>query len=130
MRTFTLNRNTDTIGVSGTGTVVEGVQFTDGTVAMRWLTATATTSLVDSIDDVIAIHGHEGATTVLWDDETTSKVLEEGKTVAIITDDRYNGLVGKVISKNEIAFDQAQWHVEFPDGLTLWFRDEELIVHG
>lgn len=36
MRRFVFQRNEDVSGTSGTGIVAEGVQFTDGTVAVRW----------------------------------------------------------------------------------------------
>lgn len=35
-RRFRLIRHHDVSGVSGTGPVAEGVQFTDGAVALRW----------------------------------------------------------------------------------------------
>lgn len=69
MRTFKTVRTRDISGVSGTGVVAEGVQFTDGTCVLRWLTDTSSTAIYNSIDELIAIHGHEGATTVQWDDE-------------------------------------------------------------
>lgn len=34
-RLFTLERTIDITGISGTGIVAEGIQFSDGTVAMR-----------------------------------------------------------------------------------------------
>lgn len=66
MRTFKLLREKDPSGVSGVGTVAEGVQFTDGTVAIRWLTEKASTVIWASIEDAIAIHGHGGDTQVVW----------------------------------------------------------------
>lgn len=74
MRMFTLHRHTDVTGVSGTGVVAEGVQFSDGTVALRWLPAGTTrpdkvrptTVMHDDIDSVEALHGHDGATIVVW----------------------------------------------------------------
>jgi hypothetical protein len=36
-RPFVLRRLVDETGVSGTGVVAEGVEFSDGTVALRWL---------------------------------------------------------------------------------------------
>lgn len=68
MRRFVLNRLIDVNGISGTGTVVYGVQFPDGTVVYRWNTVTATTVVADSIDDVMSIHGHDGATVLEWID--------------------------------------------------------------
>jgi hypothetical protein len=69
MRRFNLVRRVDESGVSGTGLVAEGIEFGDGTVAMRWKSREHhSTSLWDSIDDLIAIHGHGGMTTVGWID--------------------------------------------------------------
>ena len=36
----------------------EGVIFSDGSVAIRWCTAKRSTSIWDSFDDMMAIHGH------------------------------------------------------------------------
>jgi hypothetical protein len=48
----------------------EGVQFTDGTVAVRWLTETRSTSLWDNLESLIKIHGHPEYETVFkWLDE-------------------------------------------------------------
>ena len=66
MRRFRLVRQTDVSGTSGVGPVVEGVEFSDGSVAVRWLTALNSWALYLSIKTVIAIHGHEGATNVEW----------------------------------------------------------------
>lgn len=66
---FELHRQTDVTGVSGVGIVAEGIQFRDGRVALRWLTATSSSALYDSMEHVQAIHGHEGATTVVWIDD-------------------------------------------------------------
>ncbi len=67
-RRFRLIRHHDVSGVSGTGPVAEGVQFTDGAVALRWYGDYPTTTVWDSIESVIAIHGHHGATEVEWYD--------------------------------------------------------------
>jgi hypothetical protein len=36
----------------------EGVVFSDGRVAVRWLTAKRSVSVWDNLDDLLAIHGH------------------------------------------------------------------------
>lgn len=78
-RRFLLHRRTDATGISGTGDVAEGVQFTDGTAVVRWRrSGTArpdrvkpTTVVHDDVDSVTALHGHDGATSVVWlDDES------------------------------------------------------------
>lgn len=66
-RPFQLVRTTDVTGVSGTGVVATGVEFPDGTVAIRWRGARASTVTWDSLDDALAVHGHGGATTVRWE---------------------------------------------------------------
>lgn len=77
MRMFNLTRTTYVTGISGTGIVAEGIQYSDGTIAMRWLDTGVTeenrargvrptTVVHESIESVIALHGHNGATTVVW----------------------------------------------------------------
>ena len=74
MKRFYLDRQQDVTGISGTGTVAEGIQFTDGTVVVRWLPAgTArpdhvkpTTVIHPDIESVIGLHGHNGSTQIVW----------------------------------------------------------------
>lgn len=68
LRTFTLIRDEDETGVSGTGTVAEGVQFTGGKCSMTWLSPMAVVSVYDSIHVVEDLHGHGGKTRVVWDE--------------------------------------------------------------
>lgn len=69
MHRFELHRDTDPTGISGTGVVAEGVEFTDGRVALRWVTGQhRSTVLWDDIRSVEAIHGHNGATRLVWID--------------------------------------------------------------
>lgn len=69
MRRFHLIRDEDTTGISGTGYVAEGVEWADGTCAMRWTTEYRSTAVYNSIGDVEVIHGHEGRTRIVWADE-------------------------------------------------------------
>lgn len=69
MRRFKLIRKEDESGISGTGNVAGGVEFDDGTCAMRWDTATASTGLYNNITELEAIHGHGGKTIVVWIDD-------------------------------------------------------------
>lgn len=61
-------RREDESGVSGTGVVAEGVQFADGSAALRWKTAYRSTAVYASMDDVQRIHGHGGKTRIVWCD--------------------------------------------------------------
>jgi len=67
MKTFLLVREEDETGISGTGIVAEGVQFTDGTIAMRWLTEHTSTAIYKDEETLLHIHGHGGKTTVHWE---------------------------------------------------------------
>lgn len=66
---FQLHRDTDVSGVSGVGIVAEGARFGDGRAVMRWLTGVSSTAVYDSIEDLESIHGHNGATRVVWVDD-------------------------------------------------------------
>lgn len=68
MRAFHLQRDVDESGVSGTGVVAEGVEFSDGTVALRWLSAWPTSVVFHDrgMEAVEAVHGHGGATRIVW----------------------------------------------------------------
>lgn len=71
-RPFQLVRRVDVSGVSGTGVVAEGVQFTDGSVALRWTGATPATSVWDhGIESMLAVHGHGDASVVEWLDHSS-----------------------------------------------------------
>lgn len=76
-RRFVLNRVEDISGVSGVGVVAEGIRFSDGSVALRWLVPAGNpgsgnpTSVVfhdNGIASVEAIHGHSGSTEIVWVD--------------------------------------------------------------
>jgi hypothetical protein len=70
MRIFVLERNEDVSGVSGTGVVAEGVEFWDGSCAMRWREPVGhqSVSFYNHIEDVEFIHGHGGSTTIRFVD--------------------------------------------------------------
>lgn len=66
-RMFVLQRDVDVTGVSGTGVVAEGIRFSDGRVAIRWVTGEHRSTVTwDDLTAVYAIHGHNGATSIEW----------------------------------------------------------------
>lgn len=67
MRTFTLRRDVDVSGVSGTGTVADGVVFPDGTTVMRWRGENASTVVWPNVEMAEKIHGHGGSSRIVWD---------------------------------------------------------------
>lgn len=68
MRTFTMHRDLDVTGVSGTGVVAEGVIFDDGTTVVRWHGPRCSTVVWDTFMDAALVHGHGGATRFVFDD--------------------------------------------------------------
>lgn len=71
IKRFELHRDQDISGVSGSGVVAEGVQFSDGHICLQWM-GRWPTSVVwhdKGIESVEAVHGHNGATRIVWLDE-------------------------------------------------------------
>lgn len=62
MRVFHLQRDVDATGVSGTGRVAQGIEFDNGKCALTWLTPHTSVAVYDSIEELMAIHGHDGST--------------------------------------------------------------------
>jgi hypothetical protein len=58
MRCFTLRRESDVSGVSGTGVVLEGVIFSTGAVVIHWLTPPprGSIALFDTLEQFLSIH--------------------------------------------------------------------------
>lgn len=67
-RRFVLERTEDVTGVSGTGTVAEGVLFSNGVVALHWTSAFPTSVVFHhrGMESVEHVHGHSGATRIVW----------------------------------------------------------------
>jgi hypothetical protein len=75
-RPFALHRREDVTGASGTGTVAYGTRFSDGTVGLRWLGDKPSLVVWKSIDDALAVHGHDGRTDVVWLSEHFADLAE------------------------------------------------------
>jgi len=73
MRAFTLRREEDASGVSGTGIVLEGTLFSTGVVVVHWLTPPPRGSIAifDTLDQLLSIHVHphpENGTVLTFED--------------------------------------------------------------
>jgi hypothetical protein len=76
VRRFHLVRDKDPSGLTGTGIVAEGGQAQDGTVVLVWRGERPSVVVReprgpehDVMADVIAVHGHEGKTSIVWLDD-------------------------------------------------------------
>lgn len=72
-RAFTLERTEDVSGISGTGTVADGVEFPDGFAVIRWRGDRRSTVLWENVDQLLEVHGHDGRTTVVWEDDAVER---------------------------------------------------------
>jgi hypothetical protein len=73
IETFTVCRQNDEGGISGTGVVIEGVLFATGQVVLHWLSPAplGSISIFASIDDFKKIHAaphKENKTIITWSD--------------------------------------------------------------
>lgn len=57
---FHLVRDVDKTGMSGTGIVAEGVQFSDGTCILKWISTTSAIGIYHSTVEMLHIHSHGG----------------------------------------------------------------------
>ncbi len=69
MRRFHLQRDHDVSGVSGVGIVAHGVAFETGTVVVAWRGPHPSVAVWPRLSDAMAVHGHGGATRLVWIDE-------------------------------------------------------------
>lgn len=69
MRMYYLCRREDVSGTSGIGQIAQVAEFDDGAVVVRWIgsmnrTGVTSTTVFESMRDLLHIHGHEGRTYV------------------------------------------------------------------
>jgi hypothetical protein len=103
-RPFVLQRDRDISGVSGTGLVADGVLWPDGTVSIRWTGPMPSTVFWHSLANALHVHGHGGATRVVWADAPADAPLS------------------RLYSHEECGF---HWHGR--DGLDIPMRDGQPI---
>lgn len=74
VRNQRLVRNEDQTGVSGVGIVGEGCLFSDGRVAIRWMSENSSGIWYDNITAAVQVHGHKGKTVVRWLDKDAMEI--------------------------------------------------------
>ena len=71
IETFTVCRQNDESGVSGTGVIIEGVQYATGQVVLHWLTPVPRGSIAifESLNDFKKVNPHpDNKTIITWSD--------------------------------------------------------------
>jgi hypothetical protein len=69
MRRFKLIRKEDVSKISGTGYVAEGCLFKDGHCVLVWKSNHSSVNVYSSVEDILFVHGHGGATKIEWIDD-------------------------------------------------------------
>ncbi|MFE2469765.1 hypothetical protein [Streptomyces mirabilis] len=75
LATFRVHRDQDVSGISGTGVVAEGVQFSDGWVVTHWLDQAPMWEPKTDVwhhkgtRPITKVHGHGGVTRIVWTSE-------------------------------------------------------------
>jgi hypothetical protein len=77
LKTFKLERKVDVSGVSGCGIVALGVMFSDGQCALHWEGSHSSINIYHSLEDLLFVHSHNGASVVVFDDTTDEKKTEK-----------------------------------------------------
>jgi hypothetical protein len=73
-RLFRLIRQVDESGVSGVGHVADGCEFYDGTCVLKWRVAGSALGVYTSIENLNSIHGHQGATKIVWENRNEKAI--------------------------------------------------------
>jgi hypothetical protein len=74
IRVFHLDRKIDVSGVSGVSdNIASGVVFDDGQVVIHWNTNHSSIGIYRSVEDLLHVHGHQGCTTVVFEDVAEKK---------------------------------------------------------
>ena len=68
LQQFYLHRKTDVSGISGTGVIAHGVILPSGSVVMEWVTTHGSIAIYKSINEIQAVHGHNGQTEIIYVD--------------------------------------------------------------
>ncbi|MET7276822.1 hypothetical protein ABZS29_01220 [Kribbella sp. NPDC005582] len=76
-RLFRLVRHADASGLRGTGTLAEGVEWSDGSVALRWRGPWPSTSTWDRVEALLAVHATDGRTLLHWSADPTTPMLQQ-----------------------------------------------------
>jgi hypothetical protein len=66
MKKFELRRSHDILGISGTGTVAEGVVLSDGQCVMRWIGELSSIVIHKSIENLEAVHCHSNSSRLVF----------------------------------------------------------------
>ncbi len=81
-RVFVLVRDRDPSGVSGTGVVAEGAQWSDGSASLRWPGRFPSVVFWSGgVDHIRAVHGHGDATSVRFVEDLSPGVEPAGARV-------------------------------------------------
>ncbi|WP_206313052.1 hypothetical protein [Streptomyces sp. JB150] len=112
-RLFVLRRDRDITGVSGPGDVADGVQWPDGSVVLRWRERPST-AVWDSLELMLSVHGHDGATRVVFHDEQDRARAAAGRAYQLA--DRWEAAHGSAMFLVRVAGAELRQVLDEPGG--------------
>ena len=68
MRRFALIRINDLLGITGVGTIAEGIEFSNGSVIVHWLKEPKSIVVWNNMNDMKTINCHNGTSIVHYID--------------------------------------------------------------
>jgi hypothetical protein len=118
-RRFHLDRKHDISGVSGTtnenNNIAQGIQFGTGIVVLHWLSPCASTNIYPNIEALRQVHGHEGASTICWDDpeeESGFKTETDTSTPVMEALEKPENMAKVIAAVEEVMKDQEEKKLE------------------
>jgi hypothetical protein len=134
MRRFELCRMDDASGVSGTGTVAEGIEFSNGQIALSWLTPMRSVGIYPNLKEVLNIHGHGGKTIVKWVGDATNQEqaqqrsdayesgFDQGRDQGVRDSDAYVASLERTVDAVVDLIREEGGHATGPDGIVAYIR--------
>lgn len=102
MRNFQLLRLEDDTGISGTGVVAEGTEYSNGKVTLSWVTQYKSIGVYDSIHEVEVIHGHSGKTKIVFEGEVIPDTPLPEKTGIIVDVSKWQGELNWSVTNSKV----------------------------
>jgi hypothetical protein len=98
-RRFQLRRRVDSTGISGTGIVLRGVEWPDGTVTVKWTTLVASLEHMSSTAVCQQLHGHHGDGVIehVW----TSSLLSKNVRIKASAGASLLGTTGTIVAEHD-----------------------------
>jgi hypothetical protein len=127
MHTFVFNRKQDISGISGTGIIAQGCEFESGITLLCWLGSTPSIVLHDSFQNILDIHGHNGATEIVNAELNFQELIDK---VYVMVSDMHGTQPNRTFVLDRTSQGIVATGCEFPNGTVLlhWLGTKSSII--